>query len=149
MKFIKNPKLVLNILIVVLSVIPFFLFIGNYFDFRGSIDSPQISMYSMIVNHSVDASYFSLILISSLLLISSLVCSILTHFKSKSLQNLIIFPICVACNVASIGVLLSLGTIHRFESSIISIIPSMVVAILLLNTVLIAIRFALEFTKEK
>ena len=145
MKILKNKKIFLNLILLMISVLPFFVLIGKFIDLGSGVD-PYYSFYHFLNNEKGIAgniSFLLLIIANFGLTTYAFVDSLIAKTYKKSIKNIIVFSILILLNIAIIVLSFFLGKINDIEK-IITIIPMMVSMLGFLSLIFLAMRFALE-----
>ena len=147
MKILKNKKVILNLIITIVSILPFFILIAKLMDLGNNPAAPSYNFYHFLANNNSalggNLPYFLLIILNFVGILYVTIMSFIKPSNKKSLQNLIIFIILIAINIAILILSFFIGQINSIEL-LTTVTPTMVAMIALLNVMFIGCRIALE-----
>ena len=148
MKILKNRKFVLNLLLVVLAIVPFFILIGSLMKME-HVDNFYINFYQFLEKDTTFAANFVYLLIIVINFALLLVVFIL-YFKKdiKPIITLVLLAIAAGCNVGIICFSFFLGEINGIQQFV-TIVPMMIVMVNFVSLLFIGIRLFIELKKEK
>ena len=148
MKILKNRKFVLNLLLVVLAIVPFFILIGSLMKME-HVDNFYINFYQFLEKDTTFAANFVYLLIIFINFALLLVVFIL-YFKKdiKPIITLVLLAIAAGCNVGIICFSFFLGEINSIQQFV-TIVPMMIVMVNFVSLLFIGIRLFIELKKEK
>lgn len=148
MRLFKDKKIFLNLLLCIVSTLPFFVLLGSFVQFDVH-NVAYINFYSFLQKSSSFAANFIflfIIMVNFGLLLFNFIYSLVK--QPKSLQNLIIFAISAALSVGMITFSFLLGQINGVQEFV-TIVPILVAMLGFLSIVLILIRLVLETKIEE
>jgi hypothetical protein len=147
MKILKNKKVILNLIITIVSILPFFILIAKLMDLGNNPAAPSYNFYHFLANNNSalggNLPYFLLIILNFVGILYVTIMSLIKPSNKKSLQNLIIFIILIVFNIAILILSFFIGQINSIEL-LTTVTPTMVAMIALLNVMFIGCRIALE-----
>lgn len=147
MKILKNKKVILNLIITIVSILPFFILIAKLMSLVDNPAAPSYNFYHFLAyNNSAlggNLPYLLLIILNFVGILYVTIMSFIKPSNKKSLQNLIIFIILITINLAILILSFFIGQINSIEL-LTTVVPTMVAMIALLNIMFIGCRIALE-----
>ena len=147
MKILKNKKVILNLIITIVSILPFFILIAKLMSLVDNPAAPSYNFYHFLAyNNSAlggNLPYLLLIILNFVGILYVTIMSFIKPSNKKSLQNLIIFIILITINLAILILSFFIGQINSIELFT-TVVPTMVAMIALLNIMFIGCRIALE-----